>query len=135
MHFALIHKLAGFTYYGDIPEIPKLPDDRFELFPLSFEDRELLMPFIVDINNMCDTTLDFGDVDFFDKEKCILLESYIKNLNEDSFNQRLLYIFSVLKDFAQKAQVLGTGIVLELQLYDEVFFQAFRFVMRQKSNI
>lgn len=114
MHFALIHKLAGFTYYGDIPEIPKLPDDRFELFPLSFEDRELLMPFIVDINSMCDTTLDFGDVDFFDKEKCILLESYIKNLNEDSFNQRLLHIFSVLKDFAQKAQVLGTGIVLEL---------------------
>lgn len=114
MHIAVIKKLVGFSYYGDIPEIPNTEDDRFEVFPLSFDDRDLLMPFVFDINDACKTALDYGDVDFFDNEQCRLLEEFINTIDFDRLNQRQLKLFEVIKNYSKEAQTLKTGIVIEL---------------------
>lgn len=58
MHIAVIKKLVGFSYYGNIPEIPNTEDDRFEVFTLSFDDRDLFMPFVFDINDACNLPLE-----------------------------------------------------------------------------
>lgn len=114
MHIVLIKKLVGFSYYGNIPEIPNKEDDRFEAFPLSFDDRNLLMPFVFEINKACGTALDFGDVEFFDKEQCRLMEDFINKISFNSLNQRQSQLFGVIKSFSKEAQVLKTGMVIEL---------------------
>ena len=114
MHIAVIKKLVGFSYYGNIPEIPNTEDGRFEVIPLSFDDRDLLMPFVFDINKACGTALDFGDVEFFDNEQCRFLEEYINKINFNSLNQRQSQLFKVIKSFAKEAQILKTGMVIEL---------------------
>lgn len=114
MHIVLIKKLVGFSYYGNIPEIPNTEDDRFVEFPLSFDDRNLLMPFIFEINKACGTALDFGDVEFFDSEQCRLLEEVINKSEFNCLDQRQLQLFEVIKRFSKEAQALKTGIVIEL---------------------
>lgn len=114
MHIAVIKKLVGFSYYGNIPEIPNTEDDRFEVFTLFFDDRDLLMPFVFDINDACKTVLDYGDVDFFDSEQCRLLEEFINTINSNCLNQRQLKLFEVIKNYSKEAQTLKTGIVIEL---------------------
>lgn len=114
MHIVLIKKLVGFSYYGNIPEIPNTEDDRFEVFPLTFDDRDLIMSFVFDINNVCKTSLDYGDVEFFDNEQCRLLEEVINKSEFNSLNKRQLQLFEVIKRFSKEAQALKTGIVIEL---------------------
>lgn len=114
MHIVLIKKLVGFSYYGNIPEIPNTEDDRFEVFPLTFDDRDLIMSFVFDINNVCKTSLAYGDVEFFDSEQCRLLEEFIYKSEFNSLNKRQLQLFEVIKSFSKEAQALKTGIVIEL---------------------
>lgn len=114
MHIVLIKKPVGFSYYGNILEIPNTEDDRFEVFTLTFDDRDLLMSFVFDINNVCKTSLDYGDVEFFDSEQCRLLEEVINKSEFNSLNKRQLQLFEVIKRFSKEAQALKTGIVIEL---------------------
>ncbi|MDD5974103.1 MAG: hypothetical protein PUC01_10360 [Spirochaetales bacterium] len=114
MHIVLIKKLVGFSYYGNIPEIPNTEDDRFEVFPLTFDDRDLIMPFVFEINKACGTALDFGDVEFFDNEQCRLLEGFIDTISFSRLNPRQSLLIEVIKSFSKEAQALKTGIVIEL---------------------
>lgn len=104
------------TYYGGkIPNTPFPPDPRIKEFPLNEQDCELLCEDFVDsINVYCDTLLDDGDVDYFDKAKCLLLKSRIEKRLPSVSNERLKSLYGKLLEFANRAIELGTGVVVEL---------------------
>lgn len=116
MRFTLILDFTGMTYYGGkIPNTPFPPDSRIEEFTLNEQDCETLCGDFVDsINDYCDTLLDDGDIDYFDKAKCILLKSWLEKRLPSVSNERLKSLYGKLLEFANRAIELGTGVVVEL---------------------
>ncbi len=83
---------------------------------ISEEEKEKLKEdnFIPDMWTKFDGMMDWGDYDFFDADKCrelvIWLDKKIKNTKDAT----LLSFYSVLKEFAQLASKLDTGIGFDL---------------------
>ena len=115
MNFSLILDYTGLNYYGHLPEIPYPPDSRVEVYYFEDKENELLCEDFVDsINDYCDTLLDDGDIDYFDKAKCILLKSWLEKRLPSVSNERLKSLYGKLLEFANRAIKLGTGVVVEL---------------------
>lgn len=116
MRFTLVLDFTEMTYYGGIiPNTPFPPDPRIEEHHFDEEDRDLLNEFFVDdINQYCGTLLDDGDLDFYDKDKCILLKKWLAEKTPTLSNERLKNLYSKLLEYATKAIKLNTGVVIEL---------------------
>lgn len=116
MRFELFLDLHNLKYYGDIPEKPEDRQGRVELF--EFDDRvfsELIdKDFIDEVNNLCDTCLDLTDVDYFDKDKCVKLKSWLEQRFTKDLNPLLKPIYEKLLDFSTRAIELETGVVIQL---------------------
>lgn len=115
MTFELVKDYSGLEYYGDIPETPSEPDERVEVFQLEEEDWDILNDGFIDpINSLCNTVLDYGDVDFFDSDKCLLMRTWLIEKLKQNLTEREKCLYSVLLDFSERAIRLETGIVIEL---------------------
>lgn len=114
MSIQLFLSLDGLDYYGDIPEIPEDYNGIVEEYPLSSEDIKMLLCDIDSIDTACDVLLDFGDADFFNREKCEKLNEWIDNRLKNTIAPRYRETLEVLKDCCNQAIELNTGVVIEL---------------------
>lgn len=116
MRFELFLDLEDLDYYGYIPEIPKNKEGRVELFEFDDEVFAELFDedFIDEVNNLCDSYLDLTDVDYFDKEKCAKLKSWLTQRLVKELNPLLKPIYEKLLDFTSRAIELETGVVIQL---------------------
>lgn len=114
--FELIKDMGAIKkFYGDIPETAGAPRTSYEGFEISLEDEDLLMRDFVDqINGICGTLLDYGDVDYFDASKCVKLREWLKGRLERPCPSRLRELYAALLDYAARAIELGTGVVVTI---------------------
>ena len=111
----LINDTTGLHYYGYIPCNPEPLDSRVEVFQLEEPDRELLVnDFIDPINELCDSLLGDGDVDYLNKDKCVKMKGWLVNRFTPQMNPRLKELYLKLLDFSNRAIEKNTGIVIEL---------------------
>ncbi|PLS30251.1 hypothetical protein Uis1B_1921 [Bifidobacterium margollesii] len=116
MEATLFHDFEHVTsYYGNVPERPMQPDGHIEIYKMHESDRDPLDEDFTDaINRVCDTTLGYGDVDFFDARQCRLLAGWLEARLEQPITPRLAEIYRKLDDFARRAVEYNTGVVIEL---------------------
>lgn len=115
MTFELFHTLDGMGWYGHIPQAINAPAGSTEVYQLEDSDFGLLnRDFIDPVNDLCDTLLDDGDVDFFDAKKCALLIEWLEDRLKKPCPNRLREVYLRLLDYAKRAVELGTGVVVEL---------------------
>ena len=114
MSFQLFLRLDGLNYYGDIPEIPEEPNEMVEEYFLSFEDIKMILNDIDSIDDYCNALLDYGDVEFFDCEKCKKLNEWIDRRVKDEIEPRYLEILKALETYCSRAIELNSGVVIEL---------------------
>ena len=114
MSIQLFLDLSNLTFYGDIPETPKVQDGQVEEYTLDFDDVMYFMKDIDSLNSACSSLLDLGDVDFFDAKKCILLKGWITEKLTRNTAPRYREILETLFDYCNRAITLDTGVVIEL---------------------
>lgn len=114
MRVDLITRLEGFDYYGDIPMVGLINDDRVEHHLYSDETRDLLDLEINEFDDSCDALLDYGDVDYFDASKCKRLRVYVERRISEGGNEVLIDFYKELLPLVDRAIALNTGIVMEL---------------------
>lgn len=115
MEWCLFLDLNVQEWYGDVPEIPENSEGRVEIYAPDEELRQtLLEQFVLPVNNVCGTCLDNGDVDFFDKEKCVKLAKWLEEQLAGELDPRLREPYGKLLEFARRAVELGTGVVVEM---------------------
>ena len=116
MKFELIKTLAGLEMYGDIPCLPvNFQAYQGERYIGEESDAWLLLEdFVRRIDSICPNDLDYGDVDFFDKDKCKLIKAWISGRNNEELTPRLKELYSVLEKYVDEAIRLETGIVIGL---------------------
>ena len=68
---------------------------------------------IDEIDNKCDA-FDYGDIDYFDAQKCVILMEWIEERLQKSITARYREILEILKDYCNRAIELNTGVVIEL---------------------
>lgn len=114
MRIDLFKSFEGASYYGDVPEATSVTESQVESKLYGFDaDWQASSDFAMKINDACDTVLDISDVDFFDVKKC---KELVKLLDGPiAITDKVLVEFAHdLRDAAQRAIELGTGIVVEL---------------------
>jgi len=116
MEFVLFLDLNNLDYYGYIPEIPKEPAGRVEIFPLQnqWDDADLFLNDLPEIDERCDALLDYGDVDYFNNEKCVKLKEWIVERLNKPIDSRYKELLEVLKNYCERAIELKTGVVIDL---------------------
>lgn len=117
MEFALFHNFDNVTFWHSIPQRVGCPESQVETYPLSFEtDVELLDDNLVDpVNQLCDSLLGYGDVDFLDAKQCRLLAGWLEaQLEQRQLTPRLTELYRKLDDFARRAVKYNTGVVIDL---------------------
>ena len=115
MVFILALDLSDVDYYGHIPELPHDTCRKAEAFELDPSDWLLLdEDFIDPINALCGTLLDNGDVDYFNEAQCALLSNWLGIRLGQTLDTRLAVLYTKLKEFSDRAILLGTGVVVEL---------------------
>lgn len=116
MKFELIKNPKDMEMYGDIPCLPlEYTFDEGERFEGEESDAWLLLEYFVpEIDYIIENDLDFGDVDYFDKNKCEKIKEWIESKKGNSTQTRLVYLYNVLGKFIDEAIRLGTGVVIEL---------------------
>ena len=108
--------------YGTIPEVPLCSDSRAEIlvFEFDFFDGEeergdrFERDFLVPMNDLCGTLLGYGDVDYVDAEHCKRLLPWLaEKLGAPGLTSEEREFCERLRDFADEAVALGTGVVVE----------------------
>ena len=116
MFFALVVQPDALECtYGDIPNAVAESGDACEVFKLEDGDWDLLDSEFVDAAyRVCHALLDYGDVDYLDAEQCALLQDWLDSRLENFLEPRLRILYAKLADYTRRAQILGTGVVIEL---------------------
>jgi len=114
MAIRLFLDLNDLKYYGDIPEKPESSLGRVEEYPLSSDDIKLFIKDIDSLDAACNDLLDFGDVDYFNAEKCGKLREWIRERLEQPVSARYREILETLMSYCERAIELNTGVVIEL---------------------
>lgn len=111
IEFVLFLDLNNIDYYGYIPEIPKDSTGRVEIFPLQnqWDDVELFMDDLSEINERCDALLDYGDVDYFDSKKCVKLREWIVERLNKPIVEKYNELLEILKKFVTEQSNLKRG--------------------------
>lgn len=114
MQMTLFLDLDNLDYYGDIPEIPENEEGRVEIFEVydKIYDDLIDKDFIDEVNNLCGTLIDFSDSDFFNKDKCILLKSWLEARLAKDLDPLLKTLYEKLLEYVTRAIELGTGVVI-----------------------
>ena len=104
-------------YYGDIPEISLYPD-KFEEHQFGDAEKELDWyldeHFAMPVNELCDSLLGYGDVDYLDAKKCRKLIPWLEENIKKETKTEVIDIYNKLKEFANRAVDLSTGIIIEM---------------------
>ncbi len=116
MKFELIKCMEGLEMYGDIPCLPVTIDhDEGERFVGEEADSWILLEdFVASIDSICSNQLDYGDVDFFDHNQCLVLSAWLKQRKNKPMSTRLEELYSQLEKYLIKAIELRTGVVIGL---------------------
>lgn len=116
MMFELIKNAEGLDMYGDIPCLPwELTSEIGERFVGEETDSWILLEdFVPEIDAICTNVLDYGDVDYFNAEKCRLILNWLIKRKERDMTSRLVELYNCLELYLTKAIELGTGVVIEL---------------------
>lgn len=103
------------SYYGNVPNGPYDPMHHVELYRMRESDRDPMDEDFTDpVNEVCGTTLGYGDVDFLNPTQCRLLTGWLEARLTRPITPRLATIYRHLLDYAQRAIQYNTGIVIEL---------------------
>ncbi len=114
MQYRLVLDLTGVSYYGHIPEVSQCGGPNVKVFQFELEDWPLFRDdFIEPVDALCDVLLDYGDVDYFDAEKCKLLHGWLQARLGKPIVPRLEFLYRKLDEFALRAIELDTGVVVE----------------------
>ena len=112
MEFRLIKTQTPTSCYGSIPDVDDQND--IEVHQFDAQDMDLMLDdFRFKVNSICGTLLDVGDIDFIPADKCPDLIAWIEE-QEDTCTPRIRGHYDILKQFAQQAVELQTGVVVEL---------------------
>lgn len=116
MKIELINKLDGLTMYGDIPCLPvEIKNGEGERFVGEENDSWLLLEdFVYAIDEVCLNELDYGDVDYFDVEKCKILINWLQGRRAYVLPPRLQVLYDQMELYMRKAIIQGTGVIIEL---------------------
>lgn len=110
--------MNGDRWYGPIPEYDD-PTGYIEFYDVDQKLHDILLEqFAYPINEVCDTCLDDGDVDFFDKEQCVKLAAWLEGQLAGELNPRLREPYVKLLEFARRAIELGTGVAVEMKPWE-----------------
>lgn len=115
MRFDLIKKMDGLEMYGNIPCLPENIGDFGERFVGEESDSWLLLDdFVKGIDEICDNDLDYGDVDYFDVEKCKKIRQWLSKRLQRPMSSRIKYLYEILNNYINEAIDRNTGVVIEL---------------------
>ena len=116
MKIELIKDIKDMEMYGDIPCLPvEYSEDQGERFIGEETDSWLMLEdFVSAIDVICPNDLDYGDVDYFDTEKCLILKSWLEVRKKSPMSPRLQIIYQILEQYVDSAIRCGTGVVIEL---------------------
>jgi len=116
MKIELIKDMRGMEMYGDIPCLPvEYSENQGERFTGEETDTWLLLEdFVPAIDDICPNDLDYGDVDYFDTEKCLILKSWLEARKKSHLSPRLQAIYRILEQYVDSAIRYGAGVVIEL---------------------
>lgn len=116
MKFELIKKFEGLEMYDDIPCLPidNLTDEGERFIGEETDSWILLNSFIPELDKVCKNELDYGDVDYFDKDKCVIIKSLLEKQMTKEQDERLNALYSQLYDYVSRAIDIGTGVVIGL---------------------
>ena len=114
MKFELIKDLTGMKRYGDIPDTFDACEECVERYWLEESDWLVLEKNIDEINTICGSLLDYGDVDYFDASRCIMLQEWIICQLNGEIPERARELYSILLEYTKKAISFSTGVVIEL---------------------
>ena len=116
MKIELIKDIKDIEMYGDIPCLPvEYSEDQGERFIGEETDSWLMLEdFVSAIDVICPNDLDYGDVDYFDTEKCLILKSWLEGRKKSPMSPRLQIRYQILEQYVDSAIRCGTGVVIEL---------------------
>ena len=116
----LILTLEGIDkYYGDIPEVFGHPNNYEEYTAIDEDDENELdwyldEHFAIPVNELCNSLLGYGDVDYLDAKKCKKIIQWLKENVKRESNAKVKDIYNKLHEFAKRAVDLNTGIIIEM---------------------
>lgn len=115
MFFSLIKDASNLSMYGHIPEITRATEDEAETYRGDFEDGLLLCDYLLPEmdKRIKDCLVDIGDLDYFDKDRCVILREILKEKLEAPPTPRLQELYTILDGYVKRAIELDTGVVLE----------------------
>ena len=116
MKFELIIKPEKLIMYGNMPCLPEIIKDGCGKRYVGEESDSwlLLEDFVPAIDKIFDNLLDYGDVDYFDTNKCKMLKEWLDARMKANPTGRLKKLYEVLLEYTLSAIELGTGVVIEL---------------------
>lgn len=113
MNLYFAKNLDNADFYVDTYDLTNKSSDDVMAYPLDESDWELLNErFVDEINQLCNTTLDYGDYDYFDYNKCKIIVEWISKNNLDK-NSRLGELLSKIEEYAYMAIESKTGIAID----------------------
>jgi len=119
MYFELFLTLDGieFGIIGPFVDNPKT-DKRVKYYPLEngWDDVDLFdEDYAIDeIAKRCDSLISYGEADYFNVEKCIILKDWLDERLQKPATPRYLEMLSVLKEYCCRAIELKTGVYIDL---------------------
>lgn len=116
MKFELIIDSSGMEMYGNIPCLPVgyLSSEGERFLGEESDSWLLLEDFVSQIDKVCPNDLDYGDVDYFDTNKCRILKNWLSDRQKKAMPQRLKILYQVLDQYLDEAIRNGTGVVIGL---------------------
>ncbi len=115
MYFLLFLTFEGVKSNAYGPYVDDIDNDkRVICFRLEASDVCLFMEDVDEIDNKCKALLDYGDVDYFDTQKCAILKDWIAERLQKQIVPRYREMLEALSNYCQRAVELNTGVVIEL---------------------
>lgn len=116
MEFALIKDLKNLDMYGDIPETFGATEEQTEVYSGDEKDADMLWRELLPdmCKNIEDCLLDYGDVDYYDASKCVIIKKILEDKLKKPCEPRLHELYTILHGYLNRAIELGTGVVIEL---------------------
>ena len=115
MFFSLIKDASNLSMYVHIPEITRATEDEAETYYGDFDDGMLLCDYLLPEmdKRINDCLVDIGDLDYFEKDRCVILGEILKEKLKNPPTPRLKELYTILNEYVKRAIDLGTGVVLE----------------------
>ena len=116
MKFELIRSLQNLEWYGKIPCLPiNYNSTEGKRFVGEETDSWLMLEdFVSAIDVICPNDLDYGDVDYFDKEMCQLMQSWLNERTNNPMPEQFKLLYRILEEYAKEEIYMGTGVVIGL---------------------